>query len=210
MSTSATLGLQLASTGAMLATKALDSRKADKQTDLKLAQQRQQANRDLVVSLSPHAVNLVTECVKASNSFLQFRQESLRSQLEYETIQQQADITRDHLTNHHAHAMNHLKQSGENFKQMVQINQQALQDIKDRLAALDSQTSALISAMTQPASTTADRVFYAETLKDLHSEKTQLIQAHRDINDHGHSAYIHSCDTNRDTPRTYTDVGYSS
>lgn len=210
MSASATLGLQLASTGAMLATKAFDHRKADKQADLKLDQQRRQANHDLMVSLSPHAVDLVAECVKASNSFLQFRQESLRTQLEHEAMQRQADIAHDDLTSRHTHAMNQLKQSGENFLQTVQVNQQALQDIKERLAALDSHTAALISAMTQPGSTTADRAFYAEALKDLHAQKTQLIEAHRNINNHSHSAYIHSCDTSRDTPRTYTDVGYSS
>lgn len=85
-----------------------------------------------------------------------------------------------------------------------------MQDIKERLTALDSHTAAPISAMTQPGSTTTDRAFYTEVLKDLHAQKTQLIKAHRNINNHSHSAYIHSCDTSRATPRTYTNVGHGS
>ena len=122
MSESATLGLQLASTGAMLAIRAFDNSKADKQADLKIHQQRRQANHDLIVSLSPHAVDLVAKCVKASNYFLHFRQESLLTQLEYKAMQRQADIVNDDITGRHTHAMNQLKQLGENFLQTVKVN----------------------------------------------------------------------------------------
>lgn len=209
MSATAALGLQVVSSGVVLATKAFDSRKKNQQAIVQMDQQRRQANHELVVGISPHAVSLAVECVKARSIILQSRQESMRIELERDTMTRQADIIQQDMTNRHTHAMNKLNQSGQMFQQAIEANQQAALDNKDNIAMLDSQIMMLISAMTQIGINTADIAFYLEALKELHVEKKQLIEAHRQINSQSHSAFIHSCDSGRDTPRTYTDISSS-
>ncbi|WP_019672873.1 hypothetical protein [Psychrobacter lutiphocae] len=203
------VAVQAITTLAPIVSKTVDMRNANKQAAIELEKQKRQATHDLMVGVSPHAVQLVTECVKARITMQQIQQKSEEIALEYEKMLRETELAKQVAADAHTQQMEKINQMGENYKQVMQANQQSLAIIEQRFTHLEQLEAKLLTAMMQPEYGIEDKTLFTQELQRLHANKAQLYEAQNQLNSQNHSAFIHSCDANFEGPRTFTDVGSS-
>ena len=189
--------------------KAVEMKNANKQAEITLDQQQRQAKNDLIIGVAPHVVQLANECVKARTTMQQIHQKSEEVALEHEKMLRETELAKQVAADAHTQQMEKINQMGENYKQVMQANQQSLAMIEQRLTHLEQQETMLLSAMMQPEYGIEDKALFKQELQRLHADKAQLYEAQNQVNSQSHSAFIHSCDAHFEGPRTFTDVGSS-